>query len=173
MAALRGVWVEAGLRMGPKRRDGTPMTADELGRSETIPKLCIVASAADGGSIAMRYFTPQTAHASMAVSGGCCLAAATLIPGSIAHRIARASTPVGREFSESSVAVENPAGVLNAAIVARMTDSGLGVRSAAFRLSAQVLLHGYVPPYCASIALHNALMGRSASSETKRGRAEA
>ncbi len=163
MAALRAVWVEAGLRMGLKRRDGSKMTADELANSETIPKVCIVAPAADGGSIAVRYFTPQTAHASMAVSGGCCLAAAALIPGSVAHRIARASTRLGSAFSESSVAIENPAGVLEATIVARLTDSGLDVRSAAYRRSAQILLRGYVPLYRASTSLRDALVGHSAA----------
>ena len=42
MAALRTVWVEAGLRMGLKGAGGRPMTADELAQSETIPKVCIV-----------------------------------------------------------------------------------------------------------------------------------
>ena len=42
MAALRTVWVEAGLRMALKGAGGRPMTADELAQSETIPKVCIV-----------------------------------------------------------------------------------------------------------------------------------
>ena len=89
MAALRTVWVEAGLRMALKGAGGRAMTADELAQSETIPKVCIVGPPAGAGHIAVRYFTPQTAHRSMAVSGGCCLAAAALIPGSVAHGVAR------------------------------------------------------------------------------------
>ena len=49
MAALRAVWVEAGLRMGLKGAGGRPMTADELAQSETIPKVCIVGPAAGRG----------------------------------------------------------------------------------------------------------------------------
>jgi 4-oxalomesaconate tautomerase len=89
MNALRDVWVAAGLRMGLAHRDGQPMTEAKLGRSETIPKVCIVGPPQAGEHVAARYFTPQTAHASMAVSGGCCLAAAALIPGTVAHGVAR------------------------------------------------------------------------------------
>ena len=89
MATLRAVWVEAGLRMGLKGAGGRPMTADELAQSETIPKVCIVGPPQGAGHIAVRYFTPQAGHRSMAVSGGCCLAAAALIPGSVAHGVAR------------------------------------------------------------------------------------
>lgn len=158
MEALRAVWVEAGLRMGLKRRDGQPMTREDLARSETIPKVCIVAPAAAGGSITVRYFTPQTAHASMAVSGGCCLAAAALIPGSVASRMVRGLPAVGPDFSESLVAIENPAGLLEATVVARAGQDGLEVKSAAYRRSAQVLLRGHVPLYRASAALQKALL---------------
>jgi 2-methylaconitate cis-trans-isomerase PrpF len=158
MDALRAVWVEAGLRMGLKRRDEMLMTRGDLERSETIPKVCIVAPPAAGGSIAVRYFTPQSGHPAMAVSGGCCLAAAALIPGSVAHRAARGLPDVGPEFSETAVAIENPAGVLDTSIVARAGEGGLEVRSAAYRRSAQLLLRGQVPLYRASAALQEALL---------------
>jgi 2-methylaconitate cis-trans-isomerase PrpF len=61
MAALRAVWVEAGLRMGLKTTGGRPMTAEQLAQSETIPKVCIVGPPSGSGHIAVRYFTPQTA----------------------------------------------------------------------------------------------------------------
>ena len=101
MATLRAVWVEAGLRMGLKGEGGRPMTADELAQSETIPKVCIVGPPQGAGHIAVRYFTPQTGHRSMAVSGGCCLAAAALIPGSVAHEVARGLPPAVRRSPRS------------------------------------------------------------------------
>jgi 4-oxalomesaconate tautomerase len=153
IAALRAVWVEAGLRMSLERGDGQPMTADELAQSETIPKICIVGPPQGAGHIAVRYFTPQTAHRSMAVSGGCCLAAAALIPGSVAHGIARGLSSPGSQFGEFDVGIENPAGVLEATIEARLGTSGLEVRKAAYRRSTQILLRGYVPLYRASDAL--------------------
>lgn len=158
MDALRAVWVEAGLRMALKAPGGRPMTADELAQSETIPKICIVGPPQGTGHIAVRYFTPQTGHRSMAVSGGCCLAAAALIPGSIAHGVARGLRSPGAAFGEVDVGIENPAGVLEATIEARLSPSGLEVRKAAYRRSTQILLRGHVPLYRASDALRGALL---------------
>jgi 2-methylaconitate cis-trans-isomerase PrpF len=158
MAALRSMWVEAGLRMGLKTSAGLPMTAAELAQSETIPKVCIVGPPSGSGNIAVRYFTPQTAHRSLAVSGGCCLAAAALIPGSVAHEFAQRLPPVPDEFAEVDVGIENPAGVLEATIEARLLPSGLEVRKAAYRRSTQILLRGHVPLYRASHPLREALL---------------
>jgi 4-oxalomesaconate tautomerase len=157
MAALRSVWVEAGLRMALKGAGGRLMTADELAQSETIPKVCIVGPPQGNGHIAVRYFTPQAGHRSMAVSGGCCLAAAALIPGSVAHGIARGLPGVAAGFVEVDVGIENPAGVLEATIEARLGASGLEVRKAAYRRNTQILLRGQVPLYRASSALREAL----------------
>ena len=158
MAALRGAWIEAGLRMGLKRRDGSPMDRADIERSETIPKACIVGAPRHGGHLAVRYFTPQSGHASMAVSGGCCLAAAALIEGSVAHRVARGLPRVGDAPGELLVGIENPAGLLEATVAARLDAGGtLQVDSAAYRRSAQVLLRGHVPLYRASDALVAAL----------------
>jgi hypothetical protein len=158
MDALREVWVEAGLRMALKGAGGRVMTADELAQSETIPKICIVGPPNGAGHISVRYFTPQNGHRSMAVSGGCCLAAAVLIPGSVAQGAARGIAGVGSDFSEVDVGIENPAGVLEATIEARLTSSGLEVRKAAYRRSTQILLRGQVPLYRASDALRGALL---------------
>ena len=43
IADMRRLWVAAGLKMG-LARDGRPMTAEELAVSETVPKLCLIAS---------------------------------------------------------------------------------------------------------------------------------
>jgi hypothetical protein len=158
MAALRAVWVEAGLRMALSGPNGRPMTADDLTHSETIPKVCIVGPPDGPGHIAVRYFTPQAGHRSMAVSGGCCLAAAALIPGSVAHEVARGLPSIGDAWAEADVGIENPAGVLEATIEARQTSSGLQVRKAAYRRSTQILLRGHVPLYRASDALRSVLI---------------
>ena len=144
MAALRATWIPAGLRMGLRNRAGVLLTEAEIAASETIPKV--------------RYFTPQAGHRSMAVSGGCCLGAAALIPGSVAHQVARGLAAPGAAFSEIGVAIENPAGILDAAIEAKLDGNGLAVRKAAYRRSAQLLLAGYVPLYRASPALRAVLL---------------
>lgn len=158
---LRRLWVAAGLRMGLRRRDGALMTEDELARSETIPKICIVGAPQAGGNIATRYFTPQLGHASMAVSGGCCLAAAVLVPGSVAQRVAHGVPSLGSAFADVEVGIENPAGILDATVVARMAAGLPEILSAAYRRSAQVLLRGHVPLYRASAALVAAVMERA------------
>ncbi len=159
MAALRRVWVAAGLRMGLKRRDGQPMTEAELQRSETVPKVCIVGPPQGAGALAVRYFTPQSGHASLAVSGGCCLAAAALVPGTVAQQLARGLQAPAAAWGEIEVGLENPAGLLEATVVVRAVGDGIEVRSAAYRRSAQILLRGQVPLYRASAALQQALLG--------------
>lgn len=157
MQAIREVWIEAGLRMRLAKRGGVPMTRDEISRSETIPKACIIGRPVAGGALSVRYLTPQTLHASMAVSGGCCLAAATLIPGTVAARIAHTVPVEETEFREFAVGMENPSGVLDATVVARDVGAGLEVQTVAYRRSAQVLQRGHVPLYNASKELTDEL----------------
>ena len=52
MDRLRTIWVQAGLRMGLKKRSGELMSADELANSETIPKVCLVGPPKAGASTA-------------------------------------------------------------------------------------------------------------------------
>ena len=155
---LRRIWVEAGLRMKLTRKDGTAMSRDDLANSETIPKVCIVASPEEGdpaqtGNIKVRYFTPQQAHPSMAVTGGSCLAAACLIPGTTAHDCARGVKPLGATVGDHPVLMENPAGLLKAEIRGAVTAKGVEIEHAAYERSAQILLRGFAPVYGASDAL--------------------
>lgn len=156
-ATLREIWVAAGRAMGLKNRDGTTMTDAQLAQSETVPKVCIVGPPRGTGNISVRYFTPQAAHGSMAVTGGCCLAAAALVEGSIAQEQARGLALPGADFAETAVDIENPAGILAATVEARLGNEGLLVRKAAYKRSAQILLRGHVPLYRASPALVAAL----------------
>lgn len=158
MDRLRSMWTQAGLKMGLKKRNGEPMTAEEIANSETIPKVCLVGPPKGEGNIAARYFTPQAGHRSMAVSGGCCLAAATLVPGTVAQAEAKNVGALDTVFSETKIGIENPAGVLDAAIEARITNTGVEIAKAAYKRSAQILLAGHVPLYHTSPALRDALL---------------
>lgn len=157
MARLRQLWIEAGLRMQLRRRDGELLTREELARSETVPKVCIVGAPRHGGHLAVRYFTPQTGHGSMAVSGGCCLAAACLLPGSTAHQVAAGVATPTQTYTDIPVSLENPAGLLDTLVTARHGDAGLDIQAAAYRRSAQILMRGQVPLYGASAELTRAL----------------
>jgi hypothetical protein len=156
--ALKSLWVQAGLKMGLRNSSGNPMTADELANSETVPKVCIVGSPVNGGNISTRYFTPQEGHDTMAVTGGCCLAAACLIQGTVAHDIARNLPALGSTPTEIQVDIENPAGILSATIEGQSIGDATKINRAAYKRSAQILLRGYVPLYRASAALKQAFV---------------
>jgi len=163
MTRLREVWIEAGLKMGLRRRDGELMTRDDLAHSETLPKVCIVGAPRHGGNLSVRYFTPQTGHGSLAVSGGCCLAAACLIPGSTAQRLAERVTAPTTTYTDIPVSLENPAGLLDTLVTAKGTGEQLDIRAAAYRRSAQILMRGQVPLYQASAELAQALQAVAGS----------
>ncbi len=152
--AMRRLWVEAGQKMG-LTRDGRPMTAEELAVSETVPKVCLIAApdereAARGINVRARYFTPQTCHRSMAVTGGSCLAAAALIGGTLASEVAVGLRTLGAEPAEHSVGIGNPAGVLEARIAGCERAAGPDIAAASYMRSAQILLRGHTPLYNAS-----------------------
>ncbi len=155
-SALKKLWIEAGLKMGLTTK-GRPMTAEELANSETIPKVCIVGAPVNGGNISTRYFTPQEGHATMAVTGGCCLAAACLMPGTVAHELAHGLPTLTATASEVQVDIENPAGILSATIGGSYAGGETKITRAAYKRSAQILLRGCVPVYRASAALKQAL----------------
>jgi 2-methylaconitate cis-trans-isomerase PrpF len=150
---LREIWVAAGLKMGLRRRGGSMMTASDLAHSETVPKVCLVAATEEGAHIAARYFTPQAPHSSLAVTGGCCLAVACLVPGTVAHAVARGLDPIVEGPSVCTVGMRNPAGILRARIGATMTANGMRVNSVAYERSAQQFLRGHFPIYGASEGL--------------------
>lgn len=141
-ARLRSIWVQAGLAMQLKKK-GVPMTADELAASETVPKVCLVSAPTQGGHISARYFTPQESHASLAVTGGCCLATACLIPGTTAHEVAQGLEPLGTQDTERAVAMENPAGILRARVFGRQPGEGEFVFPwVAYERNAQLYMEG-------------------------------
>jgi len=154
-ARIQSIWVQAGIKMGLARKDGTPMTEAELAASETIPKVCIIAEpsaeeAAAGANVRVRYFTPQAAHKSLAVTGGACLAACCLVPGTVADGIAQGLEPLGPDVKDHIVRMANPAGLLKSTINGSMKDGVDNIPSAAYERSTQILLRGHTPIYNAS-----------------------
>lgn len=150
---LREIWVAAGLRMGLRRKGGALMSASDLAHSETVPKVCLVSPTEGDANISARYFTPQAPHSSLAVTGGCCLAVACLIPGTVASEVARGLDAIGDGNCILTVGMRNPAGVLRARIGATSTSAGLRVTSVAYERSAQLFLRGHFPVYGASEGL--------------------
>lgn len=144
---LRSIWVQAGQAMQLKSK-GVTMTAVELATSETIPKVCLISKPTRGGNISVRYFTPQEAHASLAVTGGCCLATACLIPGTTAHEVAEGLEPLTAKESGHIVAMENPAGVLRARVFGRtLAEGNYAFPEVAYERNAQLYMCGYFRIY--------------------------
>ena len=161
MARLQRIWVEAGLKMGLKGNSGSLMSGAELAASETVPKICIVAPPSDeertrGANIRVRYFTPQAGHKSLAVTGGACLAACCLVPGTVGYEIVENLEGLGPEESDHVVRMANPAGLLKATIAGAMRDGEIVMPSAAYERSTQILLRGHAPIYNASDGLRAA-----------------
>jgi 2-methylaconitate cis-trans-isomerase PrpF len=149
-ARLREIWVEAGLKMGLKKRNGELMTRTELENSETVPKICMVSAPKRTGHITVRYFTPQSAHNSLAVTGGCCLATACLLPGTVAHDVAQQLSEFSNEEREIVVDMENPAGILRARICGALSGDGASIPWASYARNTQVFMRGYMPIYTPS-----------------------
>lgn len=162
MARLRSIWVQAGLRMGLKTAAGAPMTEAELAQSETVPKICMVGPGDGDSDIHVRYFTPQAPHSSMAVTGGCCLAVAALLGGTVAFetvsqsqrsRTGASSMTAQIGYEPVVVRIGNPAGILQATVSGYESGSEVTIPWVSYQRSAQVLLQGLAPIYQASDAL--------------------
>lgn len=77
-------------------------------RGKVLPKIALVAAPENKGAIASRYFTPWSCHSAYAVTGALCLSAATVIPGTVVHGLARLD-----EKDPHLVRIEQPAGTLD------------------------------------------------------------
>jgi 2-methylaconitate cis-trans-isomerase PrpF len=161
---LRSIWVQAGLAMRLKN-DGALMTADELAQSETVPKVCIVSAPKHGGNISVWYFTPQELHASLAVTGGCCLATACLIPGTTAHEMASGILPLSENNEDRLVCMENPVGMLRATVHGSHVSPGhFVIPWVAYERNAQLFMEGCFRIYQPSSALLQRAMDLSSIS---------
>lgn len=126
--------VEA-IRLEASRRMGL---GDATGK--VLPKVALLASPADRGSIASRYLTPWTCHAAHAVTGALCIAAACHVPGSVAQRIARGARDM--------IVIEHPVGKIQTRVEAASATAGAA--PAIFCASASCAPHGCYWPVVSS-----------------------
>lgn len=162
-ARLDRIRVEAGLAMGLRNPDGSTMSAEQIQGSETMPKICLIAPGDASCRLHVRYFTPQKAHRTLAVSGGSCLAAACLIPDTLAHRLSSDGPQLKSRDALYEVTLGHPAGVLTARVRAQLRFGVAEIHSIGYTRSAQILMRGFVPLYGASPELYETfenLVGR-------------
>lgn len=127
------------LAAGPRMRLGD--VADK-----TVPKMCLVANPSTGGAIATRTFIPHRVHESIGVLGAATVAAACLLPGSVAQRIAKLTATSGTHRLD----VEHPTGFLTVELELDVREGELQFLRTALLRTARKLMEGRVfVPECA------------------------
>jgi 4-oxalomesaconate tautomerase len=111
----------------------------------TIPKLTMVAPPAGEGHLATRTFIPHRCHDAIGVLGAVSVATAAVLPGTVAHRLARSSGP------DAPVVLEHPTGVFECVVDLEWPgDAGPGgaptVRRAGVLRTARKLFDGTAFP---------------------------
>lgn len=128
IARLETVRVEAGKRMG-------------LGDCSqlVIPKPVLVAPPRAGGTIASRDFVPFNCHATYSVTGSMALSTACVLPGTIAHSMAKLKGP-GRQ----SIVIEHPGGVIEVEVFARQAGDKFVLEEANMLRTCRKLFEGAI-----------------------------
>lgn len=128
IARLEKIRIEAGYRMG-------------LGDCSklVIPKPVLVAPPRAGGSIASRDFVPFNCHATYSVTGSMALSTACILPGTVAHRLAKLAG-TGRQV----IAIEHPGGALEVESFARQVGAKFSLEEATLLRTCRKLFEGRI-----------------------------
>lgn len=128
IARLEKIRVEAGQRMG-------------LGNCSAlvIPKPVLVAPPRAGGAIASRDFVPFNCHATYSVTGSMALSTACILPGTVAHRMAR---PNGR--GRQIIGIEHPGGIIDVEVLARWIGGKFTLKEANLLRTCRKLFEGQI-----------------------------
>jgi 4-oxalomesaconate tautomerase len=125
---LERIRVEASQRMG---------MGDPTGR--VVPKLCMIAPARAGGSLTARYFVPLETHATFPLVGGMCLAAASVVGGSLLEDVVEPS-----DRPEQALRIEHEVGQLETSIAFDGNRAAPAIRRVGFMRTARRILEGTV-----------------------------
>ncbi len=120
-----------------RRQAGVLMGLGDVSGS-VVPKFALVHPAEQGGTLAAHYFTPKKCHPSMAVTGAICIAAAAIIPGTVAAKDhTEAQSP-------RRVVIEHPMGHIDVEIAFSGQGDAMRIESAALVRTARLLAKGSV-----------------------------
>lgn len=117
---------------------GALMGMGDVTKSVT-PKFGILARPRQGGAIAARYFMPWTCHPSLAVTGSQCIAACTLLPGTVADGLG--IIPPGRP---ALMRIEHPMGLIEVTVDYTSDENGFAFKSAGLVRTARLIARGEV-----------------------------
>ena len=120
---------------------GEMMGMGDVSQSVT-PKFGLLAPAADGGTIATRYFMPWKCHPTMAVTGAQCLASCVLTPGTVADGMAAKPNEV-----PAKIVLEHASGKIDVMVDYAQDASEFSIKSAGLVRTARKLASGevYIP----------------------------
>ena len=108
---------------------------------KTVPKMCLVAPAVDGGAIATRTFIPHTVHKAIGVFGAVSVATACALPGSVAADVS------GQRGGSGTYDIEHPTGFFSVEMELAPGPDGPRVLRSALLRTARLLMSGdvYIP----------------------------
>jgi 2-methylaconitate isomerase len=145
LARLDAIRIAASLRMGIAR------SADEAMRKPSIPKVAMVTGPraaltlagdripTDDADLTVRMISIGQPHRAVPLTGAMCLAVASRLPGSIAHRVARAAAS-----PDAPVRIAQPSGLtVVGAAVRRAADGWIADHATVYR-TARRLMEGVV-----------------------------
>ncbi|MBS0123802.1 4-oxalomesaconate tautomerase [Thetidibacter halocola] len=128
-------------RMEPIRlKAGELMGLGDVSQS-VIPKITLLSAPRNGGTINARYFMPWSCHPSMAVTGAQCIAACSILPGTVAEPFAEGVAGRGAPLT---VGVEHASGTFDVVMDFTRTKGGIDIRSAGLVRTARLVARGEV-----------------------------
>jgi 4-oxalomesaconate tautomerase len=107
---------------------------------KTVPKMCLISAARNGGSISTRTFIPHRVHESIGVLGAVSVATACALPRSIAAGIAQLKST----GTEQRVDVEHPTGFFTVDLELRIEGDSVAVQRSTLLRTSRLLMRGEV-----------------------------
>jgi 2-methylaconitate cis-trans-isomerase PrpF len=121
-----------------RRKAGVLMGMGDVSKS-VVPKIALLSRPRQGGTIASRFFVPETCHKAHPVTGTVCIASACAIPGTIASKLVTLSPP-----PQGVINIEHPSGKIAIDLDADFTNGKQELRRAALIRTARRIFEGNV-----------------------------
>jgi len=122
-----------------RRQAGPMMNLGDVGE-KTVPKMALVAAAMHGGTISTRMFIPHRVHDAIGVLGAASVAAACMVPDSVASEVAMLPATAASQCLE----VEHPSGSFVVDMEVTVDGDQVDIRRSALLRTARKLMQGSV-----------------------------
>ncbi|MDA9657488.1 4-oxalomesaconate tautomerase [Alphaproteobacteria bacterium] len=112
---------------------------------KVIPKFALLSKPLNGGTITSRYFTPKTCHETHAATGTNCIAAACLIPNTVASEITKI-----KASGNDKITIEHPLGLIDCLVETSLTGGSFDkdfIKSCGIYRTSRKIMDGnvYIP----------------------------